>query len=64
LDVFVLWNLMLLALGVLIITGLPKVTALFVTAGYWAVATALSLVPTLVQQAFLSRFLARGGPGG
>jgi len=64
LDVFVLWNLMLLALGVLIITGLPRGKVLFVTAGYWALATALSLAPALVQQFFLSRFGALGGPGG
>ncbi len=64
LDIFVLWNLMLLALGVLIITGLPKGKALFVTVGYWALATALSLAPILVQQLFLSRFLALGRPGG
>lgn len=64
LDVFVLWNLMLLALGVLIITGLPRGKALFVTAGYWALATALSLAPILVQQLFLSRFLVLGGSGG
>jgi hypothetical protein len=63
-DVFVLWNLMLLSLGVLIITGLPKVKALCVTVGYWVLATVLSLIPVLVQRLLLSRVLASGGPRG
>jgi hypothetical protein len=64
LDLFALWNLMLLALGVLIITELSRAKALLVAAGYWALATGLSLVPTLVQQFFLSRFPMVGGSGG
>jgi hypothetical protein len=63
LDIFVLWNLMLLALGVLTITRLPRTKAFYVTAGYWAAATAASLVLTLVRQAVRSRFLGGGGPG-
>ena len=64
LDLFVLWNLMLLALGVLITTELSRAKALLVTAGYWVLATALSLVPALVGQFFLSRFPMLGGSGG
>jgi len=64
LDLFALWNLMLLALGVLITTGLSRVKALVVATGYWALATALGLVPALVQQFFLSRFPVMGGPRG
>jgi hypothetical protein len=64
LDVFVLWNLMLLALGVLITTELSRTKALLVAAGYWALATALSLVPTLAGQIFLSRFAMLGGSRG
>lgn len=64
LDLFALWNLMLLALGVLIVTELSRVKALLVTAGYWALATALSLIPILVSQLFLSRFPVLGGAGG
>lgn len=63
-DIFVLWNLMLLALGVLIVTELPRGKALLVTAGYWVLATALSLTPTLVGQLFLSRFPILGRAGG
>jgi hypothetical protein len=63
-DVFVLWNLMLLSLGVLIITGLPKVKALYVTVAYWVLATVLSLVPVLVQRLLLSGVVESGGPRG
>lgn len=62
LDLFVLWNLLLLALGVLIVTGLSRGKVLVVTAGYWVLATGFSLIPSLVQQFFVSRFLL--GPGG
>ena len=64
LDLFALWNLTLLALGVLIVTELSRAKALLVTAGYWVLATGLSLVPTLVGQLFLSRFPMLGGAGG
>ena len=57
LDVFTLWSLMLLGLGVYITTELSKAKAVAVTAGYWALATALSLAPTFAGQLLLSRFL-------
>ena len=56
LDLFVLWSLMLLALGVLIVTELPRAKALIVTAAYWGVATALTLASTIIGQLFSSRF--------
>ena len=64
LDLFALWNLMLLASGVLIVTELSRAKALLVTVGYWVLATALSLIPVLVGQLFLSRFPTLGGAGG
>lgn len=63
LDLFALWNLMLLALGVLIVTELSRAKALLVTVGYWVLATGLSLIPTLVGQLLLSRFPMLGGGG-
>jgi len=64
LDLFVLWNLALLGLGVLIVTGLPRIKALLVTGGYWVLATGLSLIPVLAGQFFLTRFPMLGGAGG
>ena len=63
-DLFSLWNLMLLAAGVLIVTELSRVKAVLVTAGCWILATALSLIPTLVGQLVLSRFPMLRGLGG
>jgi len=63
LDLFVVWNLLLLALGVLIVTELSRAKALVVTVGYWVLATGLGLIPALVQEFLLSRFLTMG-PGG
>lgn len=63
-DLFVLWNLALLGLGVLIVTGLPRIKALLVTAGYWVLATGLSLIPTLAGHFFMARFSMLGGAGG
>jgi len=62
-DLFALWNLMLLAAGVLIVTDLSRVRALLVTVGYWALATALSLIPAVAGDLVLSRFPLLRGPG-
>lgn len=63
-DLFVLWNLMLLAAGVLIVTELSRAKALLVTVGYWVLATALGLIPTLLGRLVLSRFPMLRGLGG
>ncbi|MEA3346171.1 MAG: YIP1 family protein [Chloroflexota bacterium] len=63
LDIFTLWNLMLLALGVLVITELPKTKALLMTAGYWALATGLSLISTLAGRFLLPHLPMLGGGG-
>lgn len=60
LDLFVLWNLLLLGLGVLIVTELSRAKALLVTAGYWLLATAFSVLPSLMGQVLLPHLLARG----
>jgi len=52
LDLFLVWNLILLVIGVNVTTHLSKRKAVLVTVGVWLLLTALSLVPTLVSGLF------------
>lgn len=49
LDIFLLWHLILIALGAKAIAHLPSRQATWATLGYWAVTTPLALIPTLVS---------------
>lgn len=51
-DLFLLWNLILLVIGVRVATRLPRRKALLATLGVWVLLTALSLLPTLVSSLF------------
>jgi hypothetical protein len=51
-DLFWVWNLILLVIGVTIVTRLPWRKAILATLGVWILLTALSLVPTLVSGLF------------
>jgi hypothetical protein len=52
LDLFMVWNLVLLVIGVIVFTRLPRRKAVLVTLGVWLVLTALGLVPALVSGLF------------
>jgi hypothetical protein len=47
-DLYLVWNLILLVIGVSVTTRLPKRKAVLVTLGVWILLTAVSLIPTLV----------------
>jgi len=51
-DLFLVWNLILLVIGVMVTTHLPRRKAALVTLGVWLLLTALSLTPTLVGGLF------------
>ena len=51
-DLFLIWNLILMVTGVMVITHLPRRKAMLVTLGVWLVLTMLSLVPALVSGLF------------
>lgn len=51
-DLFWIWNLILLVTGVTVVTRLPQRKAVLVTVGVWLLLTALSLVPALVGGLF------------
>lgn len=52
-DLFLVWNLILLVVGVTVTTHLPKRKAIPLTLGVWLLLTAISLVPTLVSSIFM-----------
>lgn len=52
-DLFLVWNLILLVIGVTVTTHLPKRKAILLTLGVWLLLTALSLIPTLVSTIFM-----------
>ncbi len=58
-DLFLVWNLILLATGVMVTARLSRRKAVVVTLGVWLLLTALSLLPTLVG----GFFIAQQGPG-
>jgi len=51
-DLFLVWNLMLLVTGVTVVTHLPRRKAALATLGVWLLLTALSLVPAIVGGLF------------
>jgi hypothetical protein len=51
-DLFLIWNLILLVIGVTVVTRLPRRKAILLTLGVWLLLTALSLVPALVGSLF------------
>jgi hypothetical protein len=51
-DLFLIWNLILLLIGVLVVTRLPRGKAVLATLGVWILLTALSLVPVLISGLF------------
>lgn len=53
LDIFLLWHLILIALGAKAIAHLPSRKATRATLGYWAVTTILALIPILISSLFL-----------
>jgi hypothetical protein len=55
-DLFLVWNLILLVTGVTVVTRLPRRKAILLTLGVWLLLTALSLVPALVGSLFAQQF--------
>ena len=51
-DLFLVWNLILLLIGVMVVTRLPRRKATLLTLGVWVLLTALSLIPALVGGLF------------
>jgi len=51
-DLFQVWNLILLVIGVAVVTRLPRRKATLLTLGVWLLLTALGLIPTLVSSLF------------
>jgi hypothetical protein len=51
-DLFLVWHLVLLVIGMRVFTRLPRGKAILATLGVWILLTALGLVPTLVGGLF------------
>jgi hypothetical protein len=51
-DLYLIWNLILLVIGVKVITHLPRRKAIVVTLGVWVLMTALGLAPKLIGSLF------------
>jgi len=51
-DLFLIWNLILLVIGVIVTTRLPRRKAALVTVGMWVLLTAVSLLPALISGLF------------
>jgi len=54
--VFLIWNLILLVIGVTVVTRLSRRKAVLLTLGVWLLLTALGLVPALVGSLFARQF--------
>jgi hypothetical protein len=54
-DLFLVWNLILLVIGVAVTTHLSRRKAALVTLGVWVVLTGLSLLPALVGGLFAAQ---------
>jgi hypothetical protein len=54
-DLFLVWNLVLLATGVMVTARLSRRKAVVVTLGVWLLLTALSLIPTLIGGFFIAQ---------
>ena len=51
-DLFLVWNLVLLVIGVMVVTRLPRRKAVLLTLGVWVLLTALGLAPALIGGLF------------
>jgi hypothetical protein len=51
-DLFLVWNLVLLVIGVMVVTHLPRRKAVLLTLGVWVLLTALGLAPALIGGLF------------
>jgi hypothetical protein len=51
-DLFLVWNLILLVTGVMVVTRLPRRKAVLVTLGVWVVLTLVGMLPALVGGLF------------
>ena len=61
-DLFLVWNFILLVIGVTVTTRLSRRKAALVTLGVWLLLTALSLLPALVGGFFAQQFAVTTGP--
>jgi len=61
-DLFLVWSLILLVVGVTVTTRLPRRKAALVTLGVWLLLTALGLLPALVGGLFAQQFAVTTGP--
>ncbi len=59
-DLFLVWNLILLVIGVTVTTRLPRRKAVLVTLGVWLLLTTLSLIPALVSGLFAQQMGVMG----
>ncbi len=59
-DLFLVWNLILLVIGVTVTTRLPQRKAVLITLGMWILLTAVGLVPKLVGAIFTQSMVAVG----
>ena len=61
LDLFLVWNLVLMFIGVSVVTRLPRRKAIAVGLGVWLLLTAIGLVPVLVSSTLAQQFSGAGG---
>ena len=61
-DLFLVWNFILLVVGMTVTTRLSRRKAVLVTLGVWLLLTALSLLPALVGGFFTQQFAITAGP--
>ncbi len=61
-DLFLLWNLALLAVGTMVTARLPRRRAVLITLGVWVILTALAMIPALVGAAFTQQAVVGPAP--
>jgi hypothetical protein len=54
-DTYLIWYLVLLVIGVMVTTRLPRRKAVLVTLGVWGLLTAVSLLPTIIGGLFVQQ---------
>ena len=60
-DLFLVWNLVLIFIGVAVVTRLPRRKAILVGLGVWLLLTAIGLVPAIVGGTVAQQFAGAGG---
>lgn len=60
-DLFLVWNLVLILIGLAVVTRLPRRKATLVGLGVWLLLTAISLVPVFVSSTVAQQFAGAGG---